>query len=868
MSTVLGQWVAALIALSQRRARITFALIVALTLAATWVVWRHAAVDSDLGKLIKPSGDVTWYAHNERYKAAFPEQQQTAVVVVSGSGAAAVSATARSLAQAFQEAGGFDFVFAPAQGEDQRRRALYYLTEDDRSRWLAGTQYDVMMLNALGGRFDLATLLLAWVNHQQTRPETPLPTLTDSLIGALLATGTDPVLLADGVRTWRHLERTDAGPHYDLIVLKGPQNHADRQPNATLVSHIRGVIANVPKPTDVTVRLTGEVPLAHEEMTDALDGIGIAGTLSLVMLALILGLGIRNLRIIGAIFALLGVGIVWTLAYATMAVGSMNTLSLIFVVMFFGLGVDFAMHLALAMREQGNSAGRAVGPSLIVCMLSTAIGFLAFAPTDYHGLAQLGVICAGAMVIATGLAFTLLPALFVLLRIPGAAGANLHPSPHDRTDAGQRAAGVPLSPRLVIVLTLALALMGGWQARGVEFDYSVLALRDAEKEGMQTLLELQERGISTDYSIVTLVPDDAAARALRTTLLKLPEVGAVQIPGDLVPDNQAPTQASLAPLRAMLATLPSLPIDHSAASAQETPPLESALLALGRLADGSEDPELRRTARRVRDLIAPLVEDRGSLARIDAAIGRAVATDTEQLRTLATTEPFTLSQLPDDLRARLIDPNGRHLVTIQPAGAIANHESTGQFIEAVAAVVPNYAGRAVVEWGVGEVVVKAFLEAVALAVGGIALLLIVYYRGLLLPLCALVPLTLTAIFTFAGMALSGIDFNMANILVVPLIFGLGVDSGIHVIDRVQHDGGVRAIYTSSTARAVIISALTTIGTFFSLSFSPHKGAASIGLLLTGAISLMLVITLVVLPALLQLLPSRLYLRTRHSRDVA
>lgn len=865
MSTVLGRWVAALMAISDRRARITLALIVALTLAAGWVVWRYAAVDSDLGKLIKPSGNVTWYAHNERYKEAFPEQQQTAVVVVSGSQAGTVSATARSLAQAFQQAGGFDFVFAPTQSEDQRRRALYYLSDDDRSNWLAGTQYDVMMLNALGGSFDLSTLLLTWVDHQQTRPEVPLPTLTESLIAALLATGTDPDRLARDVRTWRHLERSDAGPHYDLIVLKGPQDHADRQPNAALVGHIRSVIETVPTPGDVAVRLTGEVPLAHEEMTDALDGIGIAGTLSLVMLALILGLGIRNLRIIGAIFALLGVGTVWTLAYATLAVGSMNTLSLIFVVMFFGLGVDFAVHLALALREQKSSAGRAVGPSLMVCMLSTAIGFLAFAPTDYRGLAQLGVICAGAMVIATALAFTLLPALFALLNIPQATSIAADHSPRDRTDAVATASGVPLSARLILGLTLALGLLAGWQAQKVEFDYSVLALRDAEKEGMQTLLELQDRGISTDYSIVTLVSDDAAARALRTALQQLPEVGAVQIPGDLVPENQARTQASLAPLRALLATSPPLPADASDTTARQAPPFESVLLALGRLADGSQTPKVRQTAAALRDRVASLADDRASLAGIDAAIVRAVANDTEDLRTLVMTEPFTLSELPVDMRARLIDPAGRHLVTIQPAGAIVTHESTGKFIEAVAALLPNYAGRAVVEWGVGEVVVTAFLEAVALAVGGIALLLIAYYRGLLLPLCALVPLTLTTIFTFAGMVLSGIDFNMANILVVPLIFGLGVDSGIHVIDRVRHGGSVRAIYTSSTAHAVIISALTTIGTFFSLSFSPHKGAASIGLLLTGAISLMLVITLVVLPALLQLLPPRLYLEPQRNQ---
>ena len=97
---------------------------------------------------------------------------------------------------------------------------------------------------------------------------------------------------------------------------------------------------------------------------------------------------------------------------------------------------------------------------------------------------------------------------------------------------------------------------------------------------------------------------------------------------------------------------------------------------------------------------------------------------------------------------------------------------------------------------------------------------------------------------------------MANILVVPLIIGLGVDTGIHVVHRFTHSDGVQSVYSSSTALAVLISGLTTAGTFFSLSFSPHKGAASIGLLLTIAILLLIAATFVVLPALLKVVKPR------------
>ena len=96
---------------------------------------------------------------------------------------------------------------------------------------------------------------------------------------------------------------------------------------------------------------------------------------------------------------------------------------------------------------------------------------------------------------------------------------------------------------------------------------------------------------------------------------------------------------------------------------------------------------------------------------------------------------------------------------------------------------------------------------------------------------------------------------MANILVLPLIFGLGVDNGIHVVDRYRGAGDVYHLMHSSTPRAVVLSTLTTIGTFASLMLSPHQGTASIGFLLTCAVSLVLVLTVFVLPVLLNLLLS-------------
>ena len=56
---------------------------------------------------------------------------------------------------------------------------------------------------------------------------------------------------------------------------------------------------------------------------------------------------------------------------------------------------------------------------------------------------------------------------------------------------------------------------------------------------------------------------------------------------------------------------------------------------------------------------------------------------------------------------------------------------------------------------------------------------------------------------------------------------------------------------NSTPRAVLLSALTTIGSFASLAISAHQGTASMGVLLTVSISLTLIVTLLSLPALVE-----------------
>jgi predicted RND superfamily exporter protein len=115
------------------------------------------------------------------------------------------------------------------------------------------------------------------------------------------------------------------------------------------------------------------------------------------------------------------------------------------------------------------------------------------------------------------------------------------------------------------------------------------------------------------------------------------------------------------------------------------------------------------------------------------------------------------------------------------------------------------------------------------------------------------PIVVAAAATAGVSALLGMPFNFANIIALPLLVGVGVDNGIHIVHRAHMETSSRGdALGTSTSRAVFASGITTIASFGNLAFSPHVGMASMGMLLTLGMVVTMVATLLLLPALLAL----------------
>ena len=183
-----------------------------------------------------------------------------------------------------------------------------------------------------------------------------------------------------------------------------------------------------------------------------------------------------------------------------------------------------------------------------------------------------------------------------------------------------------------------------------------------------------------------------------------------------------------------------------------------------------------------------------------------------------------------------------------------------RFVKAVSALAPHSTDTPVTIREAGNAVVRSFLLATLYAFLVITLFMLIELKSLSDTALVLAPLVLSLLMTGAASAILDIPFNFANVIVIPLLLGSGVE-GIYFIHRFRTDPPPSGnMLETSTARALFFSTLTTILSFSTLSFSPHRGMASMGKLLTICIASLMITTLIFLPAVLKFVKPR----TRNS----
>jgi hypothetical protein len=277
--------------------------------------------------------------------------------------------------------------------------------------------------------------------------------------------------------------------------------------------------------------------------------------------------------------------------------------------------------------------------------------------------------------------------------------------------------------------------------------------------------------------------------------------------------------------------------------------------SIRRLPAGHADDPTWRSARRLGSALDGLLSEPdplGAARELEALVINDLEERIEWIGRAVTVDSVAFEDLPAELQRRSVADDGRARVVALPVEDVRDTDALGRFVIAVNSVAPDATGRPAVEAGIGQVVVLTFRIAIGISFFVVSGLLVLTLRSIRHAFMVLLPISLAALMTTATGVLIDMPFNMTNVVVIPLIMGLGIDNGIHVFMRFRSGASLEEMMTSSTPRAVLLSALTTLAAFGSLAVSGHPGLHSIGVLLSFAVIYLILCTLVVLPAMLAL----------------
>jgi hopanoid biosynthesis associated RND transporter like protein HpnN len=631
---------------------------------------------------------------------------------------------------------------------------------------------------------------------------------------------------------------------------------------------VNETLAEVP---GVNIGITGEAVLELDEMAQSQKDSTVASILALVICALIFVVSYRETgRPLKATAALI-IGIGYTLGFTTLTVGHLNILTVAFLPILIGLAIDFGVHLITRYEEelrkketQHVAMQRAMvntGLGIFTGCLTTAGAFFAMGLTDFKGIQEMGIITGGGMILSLIPMITFLPA--VLLR--GKQNVmDLRYAPHKSYRARMERLWLD-RPVVVVVIVLVISAAAVVPARRVFFDYNLLHL---QSEGLPAV-EYEHKLINSASKSVlfgaVVAKSKEEAIALEARLTNLPSVATVDSMAKYLVGDQGRKLQKVAEIKREVADIRFASVDPEPVKVDD---LSRTLWALhGYLGLAIEEvvkegaTELEKTLRALRDAIqnlrhAMLTGERRLVAQKLGAYQRALFEDLQEtfhaIRTQDDSSPLTEETLPPNLRSRFVGKNGLHLLQVYPKRDVWQRTNQLEFVSEIRTIAPEVTGTPVQLLEYTTLLKNSYVEAAFYSLGAIVLLVLIHFRRIGSVILALIPVGVGTLWTTALMSLLNVPFNPANIMMLPLVVGIGVTNGIHILNRFAEEHNP-SILSRSTGKAVIVSAFTTIAGFGSLVIAKHQGIQSLGIVMSIGVCMCMLVAVTFLPAILMLL---------------
>ena len=669
-----------------------------------------------------------------------------------------------------------------------------------------------------------------------------------------------------------------------------------------------------------TLGLTGIPVLESDEMRSSQESMFWASIISYLGVALLLAIGFRGLRHPLLAMLMLAIGMVWSFGFTALAVGHLNILSVSFVTILVGLGIDYAiLYLSryLEARHEGNelqpalvNSAMTVGPGILTGALTTALAFFGALFTDFQGVAELGIIAGGGVLLCAVASYTVMPAL-IALADRRLATPQL-PKPFEGNALRQLVASFPVP---IILGSLVMLAVVGLRGFNVKYDYNLLNLQADGLESVEVQDRIIEKSDSGLLFAVSVADSPQEALEWKRKFEALPDVHHVEELASYLPTY--PTDETRLLVQAIHVQLAQLPDRMPEPTTVDPALIGKRMDELEEVLEQFDSPSAIQAKAELsgfleRLAVMPLEQQMEVFGEYQRRMTADLLGSLHELEAASDPEPVALTDLPAGLTSRFVSTSGhKWLLQVYPREQIWDIEPLTRFVNAVRSVDPEVTGtplqnyeasgqiRASYETIAFYAIFAVFLmllldflsirDALLCLLGPIVgtVLMAVATRSLQNPLTfeqliiadVLMTAVLVSLIDFVGlrntvlamlppvagaslmMGILGIihvDLNAANLIVLPLIVGIGVDNGVHVMHDFRLQTG-RYRTSASTVNSIVLTGLTTMVGFGSMMIARHRGLSSLGIVLTVGVGCSLFISLILVPSILTLL-------TRHRPD--
>ena len=748
-----------------RHPRTTLALCLALAGASLTLTATSLEFHSDRSDLVDPS--LWWNRNYAEYKANFSRWDSVVVCLEGDADRADIDALTRAIVETV----GRDARVETADGgliEDEVDPRLFVLASDEEFEAILGRLRQGRAIAAADHANQALAVALGAMAATPPGPDglDDLQRLLDPYLATLRDEAPAFDLLGDTAPRWRPLVSSTGRMRFIQVQFADIGAGIDRLSES--LAWLRETVAGVMEasgPADVAWGVTGIPAIEADETAQSIRDSTISSIIAFAAITMMMIVVFRGVRVPLLAASALLIGMAWSFGWLVLTVGHLQLLSVVFSVILLGLGIDFALHLVarleLVQDEHDDLPSaiarvfRGIGPGMLTGAVTTAAAFAATALTDFKGMAEMGVIAGGGILLCLVAVLSAFPAGLALTGrwkkiIRHRAGGEEAHFAHGRLDVVDRR---PWPTLVIATVLIAVALAA---ATRVRYDPNVLNLH---APGIESVV-WEKRLVADDArsvwsALISTTP--RLAPILTRQLRELPTVSDVGGMGILYPSSLEARRARVDALRSEAAPLAGVAADLPTLQAQLATVRSGLAIRAGR--------ESGATATRLGEIVANLDvalsssrtldadRVRAQLERLEAAFASARRSLAIQLERALAPEPVAPDDLPGFLREQWVGDDGAWLLRVFPADdtqgrSVLDPEPLRAFVESIRSVAPNVLGPPVQILESNSLIIRAYKNAALYAVLAIIALLLLDFRSLADSLCAIAPVGLGFIGVF------------------------------------------------------------------------------------------------------------------------